>query len=78
MSDLNKAELEEVARTYPKIDTSVIREMMAHWIPFPDAAYWKKFGIEPNADGTIDTPGGFRIPTREMCEVADLETLAKL
>jgi hypothetical protein len=47
MSDPNKAEREEAA----KIDTSIIREMMTHWIPFPDAAYWKKFGIEPNADG---------------------------
>jgi hypothetical protein len=59
----------------PQMDTSIIREMMAHWIPFPDAAYWKKFGIEPNPDGTIDTPGGFRIPTREMCEKIGYRTL---
>lgn len=62
----------------PKIDPSIVRQIMANWCPFPDAAYWKKFGIEPNSDGTIDTPGGFRIPTRELCEVNDLERLFAL
>lgn len=52
-----------------------VKMLMRDWIPFPDAAYWKKFGIEPNADGTIDTPGGFRIPTRELCEVQQLKEL---
>jgi len=60
-----------------KIDLDVFRLIMANWCPFPDAAYWKKFGIEPNPDGTIDTPGGIRIPTRELCEVAELEELIK-
>ena len=59
------------------IDVNAIREIMAGWIPFPDAAYWKQFGIEPNADGTVDTPGGFRIPTRELCEINQLEELMK-
>ena len=58
-----------------KIDPDFVRLFMADWCPFPDAAYWKKFGIEPNPDGTVDTPSGIRIPTRELCEVNDLERL---
>ena len=71
--NLNKAELEEVARIYPRIDTDLIKMMFANWNPFPDKAYCEKVGWHVNADGTVDTPGLGRVPTRDLCEVKELE-----
>lgn len=63
--------------------SSLVRTMFQNWNPFPDKAYCEKVGWKVNADGTVDTPGGFRVPTQELCkkvdeEVAELERLYKL
>ncbi len=58
-----------------KIDVSFVRAMLANWNPFPDRAYCEKVGWKVNSDGTVDTPGGIRIPTRDLCEVKELEEL---
>ena len=58
--------------------TEIIRDIFQHWCPFPDKAYCEKVGWDVNPDGTVDTPGGFRVPTRELCEVNELERLYEL
>jgi hypothetical protein len=61
----------------PKTDDikEIFHMLFANWIPFPDRAYCEKMGWEFNRDGTVDTPGGWRIPTRELCETKELEKL---
>jgi len=73
----SREELEDICRGV-KFDPDLIRGIFAHWIPFPDKAYCEKVGWVVNPDGTVDTPGGFRIPTRELCEEKELEELYKL
>jgi len=58
-----------------KFDPEIIRALLQNWCPFPDKAYCESVGWVVNTDGTVDTPGGFRIPTRELCEVEELERL---
>jgi len=58
-----------------EIDRDLIKLMFMNWCPFPDKAYCKSVGWDVNPDGTVDTPGGIRIPTRELCEVKELEEL---
>lgn len=38
VDNLSRKEREEVARIYLQMNTSIIRKLMAHWIPFPDTA----------------------------------------
>jgi hypothetical protein len=45
--------------------------------PFPDRTYAEKVGWTVNEDGTIETPGLGRVPSRELCEVRELEELHK-
>jgi len=54
---------------------SIISAMFRNWCPFPDKAYCEQAGWLVNEDGTVDTPGGFRVPTRELCETKALEQL---
>lgn len=70
-----------------KFDPELIRAMFENWCPFPSAAYCKNVGWDVNQDGTVDTPGGFRVPTRERweegretqrLEVEELERLYRL
>jgi hypothetical protein len=65
----------------------IIPMMLANYNPFPDTAYARKVGWPVNEDGTIETPGLGRVPSRELCEekeiekmyeVADLEELMQL
>jgi hypothetical protein len=56
----------------------VARMLFAGWNPYPDKAYCEKVGWCVNTDGTVDTPGGIRIPTRDLFEVKELEALYKL
>jgi len=60
---------------FPAFDADLVRAMFANWNPFPDRAYCEKVGWIVNSDGTVDTPGGIRIPTRELCEVKELEQM---
>jgi hypothetical protein len=43
--------------------------------PMPDKDYARKVGWPVNEDGTIDTPGMGRVPSRELCEEKQLEKL---
>ncbi len=64
-----------------KNDPNEIRELVhilfGNWYPFPDKSYCERMGWEVNRDGTVDAPGG-RFPTRELCEVRELEHLYTL
>jgi len=46
-----------------------------YWCPYPDEAYARKVGWPVNTDGTITTPGIGHVPSRELCEIAELEGL---
>lgn len=58
--------------------SGIVRMFFQNWCPFPDKAYCEKVGWLVNEDGTVDTPGGYRVPTRELCEVRELERLYEL
>jgi hypothetical protein len=78
--NLSRKELEEMSATYKRINESgvckdLIKAMFADWCPFPDKAYAKLVGWPVNEDGTIDTPGLGRVPSRELCEEKELEQL---
>jgi hypothetical protein len=52
--------------------------LFENWCPFPDIAYAKMVGWLVLEDGTIETPGVGRVPSRELCEEADIKRLLEL
>jgi hypothetical protein len=60
---------------FPEVDLNFLKAIFANWNPFPDRAYCEKVGWPVNPDGTVETPGLGRVPTRELCEVKELEQM---
>lgn len=58
---------------FPKFDPDLIKMMFANWNPYPSKAYCEMVGWEVNPDGTCETPGLGRVPTRDLCEAKELE-----
>lgn len=56
-------------------DPDLIKAMFANWNQFPDKAYCERVGWHVNEDGTVNTPGLGLVPTRELCEVRELEAI---
>ena len=53
-----------------------IQMLFGNWNPLaPSKTYCESVGWEVNADGTVDTPGGFRLKTSDTIEVEKLETI---
>jgi hypothetical protein len=62
-------------RPFPKFDPDLLKAMFANWNPFPDKAYCEKVGWHVYPDGTVETPGLGRQPTRDLCEVKELQQM---
>ena len=74
--DFSREELEALVKGLDLIRIGeTIKMMFANWCPFPDKAYARLVGWTVNEDGTIDTPGLGRVPSRELCEEKELEQL---
>lgn len=58
---------------FPKFDPDLVKAIIGNMSIFPDAAYWKKFGIEQDEKGYVTAPNGWRIPTAETCVCQDIE-----
>jgi hypothetical protein len=67
----DKPDLKKIGQEMPNF----VRMMFLNSCPYPDRSYCEKVGWLVNEDGTVDTPGGFKIPTRELYEVRELERL---
>ena len=52
----------------------IVHEVFGNWYPFPSEPYCRRMGWDINKDGTVEAPGGC-FPTRESCEVRELERL---
>ena len=74
--DFSREELEALVKGLDlKRIGETIKMMFANWCPVPDKAYARLVGWTVNEDGTIDTPGLGRVPSRELCEEKELEQL---
>jgi hypothetical protein len=73
---------EELVSLYSRLNKvdwrATFEAVFGNWCPYPDEAYARKVGWPVNADGTITTPGVGVVPSRELCEVYDLEKMFKL
>ena len=61
----------------PEDIKKLVHEMFKGWCPFPTQTYCRQMGFEINKDVTVEAPGGC-FPTRESCEVDELERLYEL